>query len=383
MKSELAQLVSARFGRQIKTRRDCEELSVEIQIATSELLSYNTIRRFFGLDKNQFTTRKQTLNILSRYSGYDDYLDFKKNYVFGKEWSLTNLFHGSLENLEKNDTISLLKQVWVQNKNLFVQQITETNKEYIRNDDIYSFLSIITQLDYQLSNLEYSNRLLIAQGTLIHFRGKSLKPVQVHSLSNNRYFQEHFICNFVDIPYLKEGYYAQIITNAFQFENTSIHNFITCAITLHKILNEQIHEIDILPILSENQHPILKGRIISILYWASENNLLKGSEIDLDQLIQKNYDDSLFLELATFGILFRDYNLISRLIKYDITIFTEEYKLMHNEIHNLAKSLYFMHLSDKKRTKKFYNHINVRNVNLSHKCLFDESLPLIKEYINV
>ena len=225
--------------------------------------------------------------------------------------------------------------------------------------------------------------MLIAQGTLIHFRGKSLKPVEVHSLSNNKYFQEHFICNFVDIPYLKEGYYAQIITNAFQFENTSIHNFITCAITLHKILNEQIHEIDILPILSENQHPILKGRIISILYWASENNLLKGSEIDLDQLIQKNYDDSLFLELATFGILFRDYNLISRLIKYDITIFTEEYKLMHNEIHNLAKSLYFMHLSDKKRTKKFYNHINIRNVNLSHKCLFDESLPLIKEYINV
>lgn len=45
----------------MKNRRDCEELSIEIQLTTSKLLSHNTIRRFFGLDKNQYTTRKQTL----------------------------------------------------------------------------------------------------------------------------------------------------------------------------------------------------------------------------------------------------------------------------------------------------------------------------------
>ncbi len=75
----LKELISKKFGKKISNRGDCERLAEEIYKTTKKELSYNTLRRFFRLDKSKFKTRKNTLDILSIYIGYQDFLDFKIN----------------------------------------------------------------------------------------------------------------------------------------------------------------------------------------------------------------------------------------------------------------------------------------------------------------
>jgi hypothetical protein len=69
--------VQKHFGRPIVNRRDCEELSVLIFEQTGQLISYNTLRRFFDLAGKTKTTISQTsLNILANYCGYEHYFQF-------------------------------------------------------------------------------------------------------------------------------------------------------------------------------------------------------------------------------------------------------------------------------------------------------------------
>jgi len=377
----LSQVVINRFGRKIKNRRDCEDLSIQIQLATSQLLSYNTIRRFFNLDKNNYKTRRQTLDILSKYVGYKNYADFFNHYSFHNNWSIKNQFYDELKLLNADSILILLKKSWNANKETFTHQMIEVNRECFRENKFHFFLSILDELAFHISNLPYSNQLLIAQGTLVCLRNMNFKKVECFSLANNKNFQTHFICNFVDIPYLKTGYYAELINSAIHFYNDQTFEFFLCIRALNKILNNiPLHD-QTLPTLTESQHPILKGRIISILYWASKNNINYTSSFDLHKLIQTNYHDTILLELNTFGILLKDYHLLENIIEYNIGDFTEEYRLMHNEIHNLSKCMVYSSNNNTKRAREIYDNIQPSNVNLSHKCLFDENIPLLKEYL--
>jgi hypothetical protein len=59
------------FGRPIITSRDCIQLSEEIYFETSFRINPNTLRRFFGLVKADYPPSVSTLNILSKYCGFD------------------------------------------------------------------------------------------------------------------------------------------------------------------------------------------------------------------------------------------------------------------------------------------------------------------------
>jgi hypothetical protein len=62
-------------GFDITSRGDCERLSNLILEKTDILLSYNTLRRFFGLIPYT-KPNKTTLNTLANYNGYDSFTHF-------------------------------------------------------------------------------------------------------------------------------------------------------------------------------------------------------------------------------------------------------------------------------------------------------------------
>ena len=68
----LKEKVCVKFGRSIQTVTDCKELSEEIYKSTKELVSYNTIRRLFGIIDFR-SPRISTLDILSKYVGESDF----------------------------------------------------------------------------------------------------------------------------------------------------------------------------------------------------------------------------------------------------------------------------------------------------------------------
>jgi len=72
---ELKAQIERTFGQKVTNRRQAELLSQDIYLKTKQLVSYNTIRRFFGLVA--FTKpRQSTLDYLAQYCSFSSYLEF-------------------------------------------------------------------------------------------------------------------------------------------------------------------------------------------------------------------------------------------------------------------------------------------------------------------
>jgi len=74
----LQRAIVEKFGRPILTKTDVVELEAAIFEATGEMVSYNTIRRFFGLAPGG-EPRSSVLNIYANYLGYRSYQAFHEN----------------------------------------------------------------------------------------------------------------------------------------------------------------------------------------------------------------------------------------------------------------------------------------------------------------
>lgn len=64
------------FHRKIATSANCNQLTREIRVKTSQNISSQTLRRLFGLVKTDTSPSLFTLDALSQYCGYQDYSQF-------------------------------------------------------------------------------------------------------------------------------------------------------------------------------------------------------------------------------------------------------------------------------------------------------------------
>ncbi len=71
----LKKRVELEFGETITDRPGCEALSAKIFEKTGQLISYNTLRRFFGLSGKKYKSglSKSSFDILARFCGYDHF----------------------------------------------------------------------------------------------------------------------------------------------------------------------------------------------------------------------------------------------------------------------------------------------------------------------
>lgn len=82
--------VEKRFGHRIESRYDYTQLGGEIEQITHEHIADNTLRRLWGGISGYDTVQTRTLNVLCRYAGFEDWVDFC-NYLAkkgGRESSL-------------------------------------------------------------------------------------------------------------------------------------------------------------------------------------------------------------------------------------------------------------------------------------------------------
>ena len=75
------------IGFKISNRRHCEMLSELIYLKTGESISYNTIRRIFGISKGGSPSTR-SLNILSKFCGYSSYSKYIAEYRTKDLWDL-------------------------------------------------------------------------------------------------------------------------------------------------------------------------------------------------------------------------------------------------------------------------------------------------------
>ena len=78
MKKEYQKLLSAieqEVGKKVATPKDFEWLADKVETRTKEHLSESTLMRLWGY-RTGVSTRQSTLDILSRFLGYADYVTF-------------------------------------------------------------------------------------------------------------------------------------------------------------------------------------------------------------------------------------------------------------------------------------------------------------------
>ncbi|MDB4516999.1 hypothetical protein N9089_05305, partial [Crocinitomicaceae bacterium] len=81
--------IEVKLGREIRRRGDCQYLSDRIHEELDKTLSYNTIRRAFGVELDcKIKPRNSTLNILSKFIGYKSFEKFSKETDWRQDWSL-------------------------------------------------------------------------------------------------------------------------------------------------------------------------------------------------------------------------------------------------------------------------------------------------------
>jgi len=95
------------LGKKIKTAGDCLRLSMDISNKISITVNSNTLRRFFGLVKTDYSPSSTTLDILSKYCGFNSFDEFINLKI--KKASLYDQNVGIYEESILNHFISLFK----------------------------------------------------------------------------------------------------------------------------------------------------------------------------------------------------------------------------------------------------------------------------------
>ena len=85
MEFKLKEITEKKIGFKIKSLKDSKRLSQIIAKENDIAISYNTIRRFFGVVKN-VQASNFTLDTLSRFNSFESYSDFLINYKLRNKW---------------------------------------------------------------------------------------------------------------------------------------------------------------------------------------------------------------------------------------------------------------------------------------------------------
>ena len=299
---ELKEAIEHAFGKQISNRPDCEALSESIYSKTKRKISYNTLRRLFGLAgiKNTSSLSVNTLDILANYCDYVSYSEFQKKKALKS--NLSDFYRLQLE-LQQNAHFTF------ENIELSLRQLTYGDQQYNymnsvillafkRKDtallkQIFQFKQIFNGEHYLNSNLYFLIQTIGLQ-TRNH-------PEMTDELweywSKDESARYYYFELFVDMDYLIISHYKAL---TYYYANSTKPQDILFSISIltwrHLILKENeevnkylsiIHTID----FQKNIHLIVVARIYNALLL---NDFLKNQKSSKKLLKEVNQIRLLF-----------------------------------------------------------------------------------------
>lgn len=359
--------IENKIGFKIKNRGDCELLSHIILEVIDKEISYNTLRRLYGLNK-EVKPNKKTLNILSEFLGYKNYIDFNQKYNYKQKNDLSAITYKVVNNTDENEIIALIKSVNKSYENfvdfiiLLVRELFHLNKHSLI-DKLFN----LPELDYRTFN--YSELLHIGNsiGLLLRLQNNKKESLLFHNIN----FLRCIYLIFVDYSSLN-GYYiewARIIhekkiTREIEFFTGSIlqfHNFLNNK-TVFNLYNDEA--------LNTQNHPILCGRLLSIKILAKDYNNLEQI-LDLyykTQLTKQSMIFDLSYELFITAILIKNIELMRYLVslnlKYEISAYY--YQRSHLNLFYLMCLFYYRLIGDANKEDEYLSLFKLNELRYSY-----------------
>lgn len=356
-----------RVGFKINNLGSAIQLSNIILEDKDEFISYNTIRRLFKVVKTNENPSKKTLDIISRFNGYNNYNHFIKTFKYENKWKLQNdiyeilnkmdldlLIHFIRKNLRaKEDHVTIVIQVL---RELFLQK---------RYHELYKTFEIE---ELKIENLTYDEVAHIGNGIGLLLRKIKLEDDVIKTLLNIKNYQDLVYTMFVDYANLNKYYISHIkifktIKSAdYLIAFTESLENLHCYLNLKKTIHHDIR-------LKEDYHPILKSRIISQNILNKNKNIIQKLEQYYLQQNNPKLPIEYFYELIISAMISQNFEIIKWIIKKVEKNIEENYiyHIRHVQHYIIMKSFYFASIANKIQFKKNMKQFALEAASTSYK----------------
>lgn len=327
---------------------DCQKLSNHILEFQDDFISYNTLRRFFGVIHNDSKPSLNTLNILSKFNGYKDYNSFSVLFKFENKWKVQNDIYELIDNKNSCLLIEKLKFV-LKNNNDGVSLVVQVIRELFIQDNIELIIDIFKLDELKMKNFNYDEVIHFANGIGNILRNKNIDISKITNLLDLKNYRDLVMSVFVDYSHLNGYYIAQIEYISSSSNTDSTVDFCKCIQNLHVFLNNKKPMNNDIQ-LNDNFHPILKSRIISQNLLQKKHNRVELVSSYCQNIGYSNLRIEHFYELIITSMVCKDLSIMHFIIKI-IEKFEDEiylYQIRHSQHFVLMKSLYFSAIGEKK-----------------------------------
>lgn len=338
MIESLKKNIEVKIGREIRRRGDCQYLSDRLHEELDETLSYNTIRRAFGIESNcKIKPRNSTLNILSKFIGYKSFENFSRETDWRQEWSLQIRISGWVDRMDEQEIIGSLTSAWFKNDNFSISFVSIIRELFLLGN-IELIDKLFKNSAFEFDRLTYSEVLYIGNGVGSILRKMKLSNEDLALLLKNKCFVQYIFLSFVDYSSL-EGYYGDLsaIANEYRLTLKSDQElFFKAILNLKNLLsNKEIESFDYQSIKKDSLHPILIGRLASMEIAARIQNAVPYDDIlfDLSERIESSQSSKMnyLYELKTISLILGDYNLMEWISSNNNFSIDEEYQVSHEQ----------------------------------------------------
>jgi len=347
MEKKLRDITQEKIGFSITSLKDSKRLSKIIAKENDIDISYNTIRRFFGVVKN-VQASNFTLDTLSKFNGFDNYADFLINYKLRNKWTqefeISKIIHNSenellLEYIENN----------LSKTRSFNLKLIQIIRELLLIGNFKLVCSIFELKKMNANNFNYDDAVLIGMSIGYVINQIDIENKEFNKVILNENFQDLVITIYVDYSSLRV-YYAKIIEKI--YKNSSRKNILVFCegiLNLNLFLNKKSKNLYYTLKDDEDFHPILKSRIFAQYLLKDDSEILTK----LKNYYQKNLVNGFIpieflFEINFTCILTRNFKVMKWIIEKinpnsDYTFF---YKYEHYNNFLFMKLIYYTKIKD-------------------------------------
>ena len=376
MIKDLKTSTQKKAGFKIDNYNTSRRLSDIICIETGITLSYNTLRRFFGVVKS-VKPSNHTLDTLAMFNGYSNYTDFTRNFHLNNRWEEEFKLASLMQDSEK-ELLLYVEENLHKNRN-FVLKLAQIVRELmlVKNYTLLLQLFSLEKMTFDHFNFDDVAYFANCTGTLLKTLDSESQELQKLLLNDN--FLNLIITIYVDYSHL-DSYYGKWLNSIEKnTQRKDLKQFCRGVLNLKMYLNNQSqdHFFKLTP--DSSFHPILKGRIISQeLFYKSKNvsKILKNYH----QQIQGNREIDYYFELITTAIITRNFEVMTWITeKLEVkTNYNNYYKFEHYEQYGLMIMLLFVYRKDFKSLQLWQTTITFDNFPRNYQILMHQYVNILK-----
>ena len=308
----LKEEVEKKFGKKVENRGDCELIADGILEILDKTISYNTLRRLYGLAPYS-KPNMNTLNTLAEFIGYHNYLHFTKNFNYKEKATLFQTTYKYLYDENEEQIIGLVKKTKKSTED-YISFLTFLIRELFR-DRNYNLINQVFLLD-EVDYLQFSYDELIYLGNSLGLILRKEKRFP-KELSKNRNFLNCVFLIFVDYSSLN-SYYGDWAKSLMLSKNSSeVKLFSRAVLQFRNFLNlKKVKPIKIDTIYSGEIHPILCSRLLALYFLSEKNNDVEEVLTTYFNFYKKSTSSSdYWFELLSSSILSKNIEIMSFLVK--------------------------------------------------------------------